>query len=90
MTELVDLIRKKGTIEGLMALQDSGEMTQNEMMSRMNVANGTIQRRLDELKSQDLISEDASLAESGRPRKVYRLTDDGSNRAEKLRELLNE
>lgn len=90
MPDLAELIRKKGTIEGLMALKEDGEMTQSEMMSRMNVANGTIQRRLDELKSQNLVSEDASLADSGRPHKVYRLTDDGSRRAEKLRELLQE
>ena len=90
MPDLTELIRKKGTIEGLTALQEDGEMTQGEMMDRMNVANGTIQRRLDELKSENLISEDASLAESGRPRKTYRLTYEGSKRAEKLRELLHE
>lgn len=90
MSEFTELIRKKGTIEGLIALQEDGEMTQSEMMDRMQVANGTIQRRLDELKSEDLIAEDASLAESGRPRKTYHLTDEGSKRAEKLRELLDE
>lgn len=90
MVDLAELIRKKGTIEGLIALQEDGEMTQDEMMERMNVANGTIQRRLDELKSENLISEDASLAESGRPRKSYHLTEEGSKRVEKLRELLEE
>lgn len=90
MTDLVELVRKKGTIEGLIALQADEEMTQDEMMEQMNVANGTIQRRLDEMKSQDLIAEDASVADSGRPRKVYTLTEEGAKRADKLQDFLRD
>lgn len=88
MPDLKDFIRRKGTIDGLMALKQDGEMTQSEIQQRMNVANGTIQRRLDEMKSLNWVDEDASLGEAGRPQKIYRLTDEGSRRAEKLRELL--
>lgn len=88
MSDVKEFITKKGTIDGLMALKQNGELTQGEIKQQMNVANGTIQRRLDEMKSMNWVDEDASLGETGRPQKVYRLTDEGSERAEKLRELL--
>lgn len=90
MRDLTDVFRKKGTIEGLVALQEDGELTQREMQNRMGVANGTIQKRINDLRSHDLIEEDARLADSGRPTKTYRLTQDGSERADKLREILED
>lgn len=73
-----------------MALDRHQDLTQSEMMEEMGVSNGTIQERVSELKERNLIEEDASISDSGRPRKVYHLTDDGSNRAKKLRDLLEE
>lgn len=88
MPDISDLLRKKGTIEGLVALREDGELSQKEIQDRMGVANGTIQKRIDDLRSHELIEEDARLGDSGRPTKTYKLTSSGSKSAEKLREII--
>jgi DNA-binding HxlR family transcriptional regulator len=90
MTDLGKIIQRKGTIEGIIALSKEGQKSQSELMRDMQVANGTVQKRLRDLQSLGLVTQDAELSPEGNPRKVYRLTDKGSEKADTLQELLRE
>jgi len=87
-TDLTKLLQRKGTIEGLIALGDDQELTQSEIMDRMGVANGTVQKRIQELKDRNLIEETAKISDKGRPQKAYRLTDNGEQRADMLKRVV--
>lgn len=78
--EILEVIRRKGTIEILLLLKEGGK-TYSEIIQKMGMSNGTAQRRLRELSDLSLVEANAMLTTDGRPTKRYTLAEDGRSLA---------
>lgn len=89
MRKPLELIQKKGAVNILVTLWEKGGLNVSGLSKEAGVSNGTIQRRLEELKEKQLVKEKIGENENNRLEKSYTLTDTGKNFSEGLLSLNN-
>ena len=82
-----ELLTRKGTIDTILALSEGVTLTTSEAADLMDVADGTARTRLDDLADEGLVATDASLR-NGSAVKVYTVTEDGTQLAQTLSDVL--
>lgn len=80
----LELIQKRGAVDILVTLLNERKLNVSKLSEKAKVSNGTIQRRLDELKEKKLIREKIGKSENNRLEKAYSLTEMGQNLSETL------
>ncbi len=83
----LELIQRKGAVNILVTLCKEGRLNVSRLSKKSGVSNGTIQRRLDELKEEKLVRERIGESENNRLEKSYSLTDTGKDFSENLLSL---
>lgn len=83
-----DVLTRKGSIDALLALSGSNDLTAGELSEAMSVADGTARDRMEQLIEEGHVSMDASLRDSS-PVRVYTLTEEGQQLANSLGAILN-
>lgn len=81
------LIQNRGTVDILVTLSGGEKLNVSQLREESEVSCGTIQRRLKELKKNDLVNENIGESENNRLEKAYRLTDKGEEICEILLSL---
>lgn len=89
MQKPLELIQKKGAVNILVTLWKEGRLNVSRLSKEAGVSNGTIQRRLEELKEKRLVEEEIGENKNNRLEKSYTLTDTGRNFSEGLLSLNN-
>lgn len=89
MQKPLELIQKKGAVNILVTLWKEGRLNVSRLTKEAGVSNGTIQRRLEELKEKQLVEEEIGENENNRLEKSYTLTDTGRNFSDGLLSLNN-
>lgn len=84
MEDPLELIQNRGTVDILVTLFGEGKLNVSQLSKEADVCSGTIQRRLRELKENELIIEKIGESENNRLQKAYKLTDTGENICEAL------
>ena len=87
MNDPLEIIQNRGTVDILVTLFGKERLNVSQLTEQAEVSCGTIQRRLKELKENDLINEKIGENENNRLEKSYRLTDTGENLCERLLSL---
>ena len=87
MEDPLELIQNRGTVNILVTLFGEEKLNVSQLLDQAEVSCGTIQRRLKELKENDLVSEKIGENENNRLEKSYRLTDTGECLCERLLSL---
>lgn len=83
------LLTAKGSIEALIALTQSGSLSNATLADEMDVAEGTARSRLTDLADAGLVTEAAELREE-RPVRVYAVTDSGEQLANSLQSIIDD
>lgn len=89
MQKPLELIQKKGAVNILVTLWREGRLNVSRLSKEAGVSNGTIQRRLEELKEKQLVKKEIGENENNRLEKSYTLTSTGKNFSESLISLNN-
>ncbi len=84
MEDPLKLIQNRGTVDILVTLFGEGKLNVSQLCQEADVSSGTIQRRLQELKENELVREKIGESENNRLEKSYRLTNTGENVCEAL------
>ena len=87
MKDPLELIQCRGNVDILVTLFGKEKLNVSQLTEQAEVSCGTIQRRLKELKENELIKENIGENENNRLEKAYKLTDTGESFCERLLSL---
>ena len=87
MKDPLELIQNRGTVDILVTLFGEDKLNVSQLLEQSEVSCGTIQRRLKELKENELVREKIGENKNNRLEKSYRLTNTGENLCERLLSL---
>lgn len=79
LKEPLKLIQNKGAVDILVSLFDEERLNVTQLSDKAGVCSGTLQRRLRELKANELVVEKIRESENSRLEKAYSLTEMGEN-----------
>ncbi len=87
MEDPLELIQNRGTVDILVTLFGEEKLNVSQLLEKSDVSCGTVQRRLKELKENELLIEKIGENENNRLEKSYKLTETGENICERLLSL---
>ncbi|KXA96024.1 hypothetical protein AKJ37_06235 [candidate division MSBL1 archaeon SCGC-AAA259I09] len=77
MENPLNLIQNRGIPHILVTLYEKGKLNVSQLSEKAGVCSGTLQRRLKDLKENNLLVEEIRESENSRLEKAYSLTDPG-------------